>query len=150
LRQSHDLEDALVRQTANRECCADGKLIHFHNQIDDNFSIKRLLGRSIMALVTSSTGMSLDYLNDDVLLIICFFVSKLSGMVLDDEIPNGSTASRPDISAIRSLSMVNKHFRELTASWIFRHPVITQPDLQKASKALDVVERCPAMWKYGR
>lgn len=104
------------------------------------------------AVTTEIDGeqVSLDNLNNDVLLEICSMVKDVPGKV-DDPYPRGimqivqaGAAAREKLSALTSLSMVNSRFRSLTAPTLFRG-IKVDGDWKKASRGLELVERCPAM-----
>jgi hypothetical protein len=113
---------------------------------------------SVLSVEVNGTTVSLDNLNDDILHLICDLVRGVEEKVPDDpQAPDGSDMPGqypPDmreqsISAIRSLSMTSKRFRDLTVPWLFQSIKIGA-SFSKASRALRVLKNCPAALAQAR
>ena len=107
----------------------------------------------VLSVEVNGTTVSLDNLNDDILHLICELVHGIKQKVPDDpRAPDGPDMPGqypPDmreqsISALRSLSMTSKRFRDLTVPWLFQSIKIGDASFSKASRALQVLENCPA------
>jgi hypothetical protein len=105
----------------------------------------------VLSIDVNMTTVSLDHLNEDVLHIICFFVDGIDEKVHDDNLSSDGPVipgqyplvlRDQGFSALRSLSMTNKHFRNLAAPWLFSSLKV-DGGWKKASRALQILENCP-------
>ena len=113
----------------------------------------------VLSVEVNGTTVSLDNLNDDILHLICDLVHGIEQKAPDDpQAPDGPSVPGqylPDmreqsISALRSLSMTSKRFRDLTVPWLFQSIKIGDASFSKASRALRVLENCPAALAQAR
>jgi hypothetical protein len=113
----------------------------------------------VLSVEVNGTTVSLDNLNDDILHLICNLVQGIKQKVPDDpQAPDGPDMPgqyppdmrKQSISALRSLSMTSKRFRDLTVPCLFKSIKIGDASFSKASKALRVLENCPAALAQAR
>jgi hypothetical protein len=114
----------------------------------------------VLSVEVNGTTVSLDNLNDDILHLICDLVHGIKQNVPDDQqAPDGPdmpgqyppNMREQSISALRSLSMTSKRFRDLTVPWLFQRIKIgDDASFSKASRALRVLENCPAALAQAR
>jgi hypothetical protein len=112
----------------------------------------------VLSLEVNSTTVSLDNLNEDVLRIICSFTNDIKEKARDDSLSSDglvmpgqypSDLRDRSLSAIRSLSMTNKSFRNLATPWLF-HSLKIDGGWKQASDALRTLENCPAALAQAR
>lgn len=96
-----------------------------------------------------ASKLSLDNLNDDVLLVIFEFVDQILDRASESE--GLGYFYKPDtLTAIKSLSLTNKHIRTLSMPWLFQTLVLNNGDWSQTSKALKTIGRCAEMIRYAR
>jgi hypothetical protein len=107
------------------------------------------------AALTKKSLSDLDY---DALFIVFSFIDQYKDKSNDDQIFQTSfneplshdDTARPALSAIRSLSMTSKYFRNVTAPWTFRYLSINACDWATASLVLKAIEKHPGMLENAR
>lgn len=102
----------------------------------------------LSSVMDKDAPISFDSLSNDVLLEICSHVRDIRANVFDNKGADLLSAlglkKTVQLSALRSFSMVNQRLRSLNAPELFRRIKING-DWSEASRALKVVENCPAL-----